>query len=273
VAPTRLRERIPPATLNAFRHSPRKFVTQAAHAPFLLNSVARFVGVPRARLREWQKDLIDRDRLPRRLLEKWTDLRPDPLREASTVGGSVGIHNEVLYLIARAAKPRLIVETGVAYGFSTSYLLQALHDNRIGRLFSIDHPNTSAKGYVNEEGEIDCVFVGGVDETGAIIPSELRTRWTLRLGRSRSILPDLLKEIGPIDMFLHDSDHSLENMTWEFRTAWPHLTAGGYLLSDDVSHNSAFANFVTEVGQPSIRWIGPQGRCGGVRTPIPQNSP
>ncbi|MGA8303509.1 MAG: class I SAM-dependent methyltransferase [Thermoplasmata archaeon] len=248
-------------------------MAQAAHAPFLLDKVARFVGVPRARLREWQKQLLGHDRLPLQLLENWTRLHPDAQRETPTVGGSVGIHNEVLYLITRASQPQLVVETGVAYGFTTSYILQALHDNRCGSLFSIDAPNTSARGYVNEEGEIDRVFVGGVDETGAIIPPILRDRWTLRFGRSRVVLPDLLKEIGPIDIFLHDSDHSMDNMTWEFRTAWSHLTAGGYLLSDDVSHNTAFTNFVKRVGQPSIRWVGPQGRYGGVRTPSAPNFP
>ena len=35
-------------------------------------------------------------------------------------------------------------------------------------------------------------------------------------------------------MFHHDSLHTFRHMTWEFETAFPHLTAGGVLSSDDI---------------------------------------
>jgi predicted O-methyltransferase YrrM len=43
-----------------------------------------------------------------------------------------------LYALCKIIKPKTIVETGVAYGLSTSYILQALYENKTGTLYSID---------------------------------------------------------------------------------------------------------------------------------------
>jgi predicted O-methyltransferase YrrM len=47
-------------------------------------------------------------------------------------------HAETLYRLVREHKPTLVVEVGMAYGLSTLAILQALHDNRHGRLISLD---------------------------------------------------------------------------------------------------------------------------------------
>jgi hypothetical protein len=44
-------------------------------------------------------------------------------------------------------------------------------------------------------------------------------------------------------LYFHDSDHSYENMSFEFNWAWHELKVD-CLVSDDVSENSAFSNFV-----------------------------
>ena len=46
---------------------------------------------------------------------------------------------------------------------------------------------------------------------------------------------------------MHDSEHTYENMTWEFQTVWPYLKTGGLLLSHDVEANSAFPDLCTSV--------------------------
>jgi hypothetical protein len=43
-------------------------------------------------------------------------------------------------------------------------------------------------------------------------------------------------------LYFHDSDHSFENMSFEFNWAWNELKAN-CLISDDVSENSAFSKF------------------------------
>ncbi len=57
---------------------------------------------------------------------------------------------------------------------------------------------------------------------------------------SRQELSPLLERLGHIDVFLHDSLHTLEHMQWEYETAWSHLNPGGFLLSHDVLWNRAF---------------------------------
>jgi len=138
----------------------------------------------------------------------------------------------LLYLICRITKPEIVVETGVKDGFSSSFILFALEMNKKGRLYSIDLPNSQGQE------------LGPDKDTGWLVPEELKPRWSLILGSSDSKLPALLQDIGKIDIFIHDSDHSYQNMIFEFKQSWGYLKAGGYLLSDDITDNQAFADFV-----------------------------
>jgi hypothetical protein len=52
-------------------------------------------------------------------------------------------------------------------------------------------------------------------------------------------------------------------MMWEFATAWPHVRAGGVLLSDDVRANRAFAEFAAAQGLPAFY----TGGLGAIRKP------
>ena len=51
-----------------------------------------------------------------------------------------------------------------------------------------------------------------------------------------------------MDAFFHDSLHTFDHMTFEYRTAWPFLRPGGVLLSHDVHWNRAFPRFASSVG-------------------------
>jgi hypothetical protein len=82
-----------------------------------------------------------------------------------------------------------------------------------------------------------------------MVPPSLRDRWKLVLGRSQEELPPLLERLGEIDFFMHDSEHSYECMSFEFRTAWESLRAGGALVADDVNVNAAWDEFAAEVGR------------------------
>ena len=158
----------------------------------------------------------------------------------------VGIEKgEMLYLIVKLLAPDIVVETGVAAGESSTFILQALEDNKKGRLYSIDLPSSGpalADGstYSQPKGK----------QNGWIVPDMLRHRWHLTLGDSRSELPPLLKELGQIDCFLHDSLHTRDHMLWEYQTAWPFIKEGGVLLSDDCEANEAFIEFCSAVKRP-----------------------
>ena len=47
----------------------------------------------------------------------------------------------LLYAVCRLIRPRIVVETGVAAGVSSAFILKALEDNSYGILHSIDEPN------------------------------------------------------------------------------------------------------------------------------------
>ena len=141
------------------------------------------------------------------------DRFPGPYRHGTT--GHFGL--EALYLLVRAARPRTIVETGVLYGASSAHLLAALARNGDGMLHSVEIGRDASE-----------------PPHEFFVPEGLRVHWRLIIGDSRRELPALLQQCSPVGMFYHDSLHTYDHMTWEFKTAAPCLGPGGLLASDDV---------------------------------------
>jgi len=152
-------------------------------------------------------------------------------------------HFTYLYALCRFLKPKIVVETGVGFGISSKFILQALQDNGFGELYSIDYPrskySSDAGIQINESS-----YTTQVDLPGYIIPDYLRKQWTLLLGRSRDVLPPLCKRLGEIDLFFHDSEHTYQNMISEYETVWPYLRENGILASHDIDWNGAFNEFI-----------------------------
>jgi cephalosporin hydroxylase len=141
-----------------------------------------------------------------------------------------------LYVLTRLKKPAIVVETGVASGVSTTFMLAAMKLNGFGRVESVSLPSG-----------MDRTLPPG-KEVGWLVPSELRTHWKLHLGDAKEVLADVLSKLKQIDFFFHDSDHGYEHMLLEFQSAWPIIRAGGYLIADDVWDNSALADFSRKEG-------------------------
>ena len=151
----------------------------------------------------------------------------------------------VLYTIVRALKPKIIVETGVSNGISSRCILEALKRNNYGTLYSIDLPKESSLALIHPNKEI-----------GWLVPNTLKKRWKLILGDSKVLLPKVLSECKEVDIFLHDSYHTYEFMTFEFRTAWEYITNNSMLLSHDINVNKAFEDFVKEVNPKYVATFG-----------------
>jgi cytoskeletal protein RodZ/predicted O-methyltransferase YrrM len=134
-----------------------------------------------------------------------------------------------IWHVTRTLRPKKIVETGVAHGVSTRFILEALKRNDSGQLWSIDLAPT------------DPAIAA---EIGVAARGCCPDRWTLIEGSSRRRLPRLLTEIGPIDLFIHDSLHTTPNLRFELETVWPALRRGGYIVVDDIDTNSAFHDFL-----------------------------
>jgi hypothetical protein len=132
------------------------------------------------------------------------------------------------YAVVRATRPLVVVETGVAYGITSAFILRALDINGMGYLHSIDLPplGDRSDSYV-----------------GILISGALRKRWTLYRGPSRRLLPRVLRKIGTVDIFVHDSLHTYKNMLDEFRIVAPHLSPCAFVLADDIEGNAAFADW------------------------------
>ena len=129
------------------------------------------------------------------------------------------------YLACRLIEPQTVVETGVAYGVSSAFILTALRENGRGTLYSVDLPPLRRR-YERF--------------WGIAVQKDLEDRWSLHRGTSARILPRLLRGAAPVDLFVHDSLHTNRNMRREFDAVWPPLREGGLLLADDVERNRAF---------------------------------
>ena len=135
---------------------------------------------------------------------------------------------KLLYLVTRLLRPRLVVETGVANGASTFFFLRALEENGDGgRLTSVDV----------------------TPEVGALLTPEERasTAWDFEVLGDRTF-DRIVSDLGSIDLFFHDSDHSYDNQVLELRSAWPRMSPGGLIGSDDVELNFAYLDVAAEFG-------------------------
>jgi len=155
---------------------------------------------------------------------------------------------ELLYVLVRLARPSVVVETGVFDGISSAVILQALEDNRDGKLISIDLPAPSTIQESTHRMR-ETKLPSGC-QPGWAIPDNLRQRHELILGDSKTVLPKVLAKERMIDIFLHDSLHTYEYQKFEYEMAWPKVKEGGLLLSDDVLWTPAFHRFSKKIGCP-----------------------
>ena len=136
------------------------------------------------------------------------------------------------YALARITRPAVVVETGVCYGVTSSFLLAALHANGSGTLHSIDLPPLGTNGER---------FVG------RLIPDYMKDRWRLYRGLSQNLLPSILEKLGGVGLFLHDSLHTYRNMHRELEIVTPYLTGPAVVIADDIEGNGAFQEWVLKV--------------------------
>ena len=109
--------------------------------------------------------------------------------------------------------PTKIVETGVARGLTSRVILEAMAVNDNGHLWSVDLP------HLFETPDLE-------GQTGAAVPEKFRENWTYVRGSSRRRLRPLVSDLGTLDIFVHDSLHTVRNMRFEMETVWPALRNG-----------------------------------------------
>lgn len=162
----------------------------------------------------------------------------------------LGLYRIVNYVLVRALRPAVFLETGVLHGLTSSFILAAVVRNGAGRLISIDYPSYFETGPANADGYGDTLPPG--KEPGWVIGERYRSYWRLVLGKSLDEMPKLFREDPMIDIFLHDSEHTYATMSGEMNLAWERLSTGGVLVCDNINSNDAFPDFCRRVGRAPL---------------------
>lgn len=160
------------------------------------------------------------------------------MREETGLRLGGGARVGLLYFLTRLVEPDVVVETGVAAGFSSTAFLTALQRNGHGRLWSSDFP------YFRTDDPESSV--------GVLVPDELRTDWTLLVRGDEHNLPEILDAVGPIDLFHYDSDKSYAGRRFGMASVEPKLAPNAVVLMDDINDNVFFHDYVTERNVPYL---------------------
>jgi hypothetical protein len=165
-------------------------------------------------VRERQLDLYPANRLSR--FEVWLNCSNHKILNYYTLGAlrkikvfslSIGpglddIESEITYLLIREVRPETVVEIAPYCGWSTSWILNALRDNKYGQLYSYDLVDYSTKVLPNELTQgIWCFIQGDVTRNVDLLPPK-------------------------IDYLFIDADHSAEFAHWYIDHVFPKLEGG-----------------------------------------------
>ncbi len=164
-------------------------------------------------------------------------LRACPVR----LGGAANV--TLLYSLVTGMDARRVLESGVAYGWSSLSFLLGLKDTEEGRLCSVDSPY---------------LLLMNDDWVGVAVPPSLRSKWHLLRTSDRIGLTWIRLTEEPFDIAHYDSDKSPKGRTFGYRTMWQCLHPGGVLVSDDVGDDLSFKRFCAKVGKAPliVKWNG-----------------
>jgi predicted O-methyltransferase YrrM len=149
-------------------------------------------------------------------------------KSLTKMGGSGHIH--LLYDCVRLLKAKIVLETGVAYGWSSLSILKALFELKNGKLLSVDMPYPAKK---NE------------NDVGIVVPNYLKKNWILiRKPDNPGIIEALSLAGGKIDLCHYDSDKSWWGRDFAYPILWNAIKPNGLFITDDIQDNLYFSNFV-----------------------------
>ena len=134
---------------------------------------------------------------------------------------------ELIYYASEFTNAKSVLETGVAYGWSSLAALLSL-EKRKGTLFSSDMP------YLGQNGD---------QYVGVVVPEKLKNNWKLFRFADKESLPKIFSENKLFDVIHYDSDKSYDGRMWAYDELYKHLRKGGVFLSDDIGDNSAYQDF------------------------------
>jgi predicted O-methyltransferase YrrM len=164
--------------------------------------------------------------------EIWRRAREAAASCPVSMGGAGEV--DLLYSLCLHSRAERVVETGVAYGWSSLAILLALERMQHGCLVSSDMP------YAHRSGD---------RYVGCVVPAEMRGRWKLHQRPDRDVLPRVVQSWPAIDLAHYDSDKSERGRSFGYTLLWEILRPGGLLVSDDIQDNPAFQIFSESTGR------------------------
>lgn len=141
---------------------------------------------------------------------------------------------DLLYALSIKIRAQKILETGVAYGWSSLAFLLALDEVGQGKLVSIDRPYP---------------LMDNDQYVGCVVPEHLYRHWLLIRKADRDGLPQALKHLEKVDLVHYDSDKSFSGRSFAYCLLWARLRPGGILISDDIGDNLAFKRFSDDLSR------------------------
>src|ERR1700691_2960891 len=145
------------------------------------------------------------------------------------ISGDAG---KLLYAMARAIRPRTVVEFGTSYGISTLYLAAAVTDNGTGQVLTTE---LSAKKAAAARANLDEAGVGDV----------------VRILRGDAL--ETLRDVpGPVELVLLDGWKDL--CVPVLRLLEPKLAPGAMVVADDITHDN-MADYLKYVRDPANGYV------------------
>jgi predicted O-methyltransferase YrrM len=172
----------------------------------------------RALVEEPANDLELAARLRRATAHHWLWTKPAP-----PFGKRLG-----WYALARALRPRRVIEIGAHDGLGSLLLLRALELNQ-------------AEGYTGTLVSFD------VNPAAGWLVGE-HPLWELRIQASDEGLAQVVSPTAPVDMLVYDGWHTFEAEYADLRVAAENLSSDGVLVSDDAQVTRALAHLCQELG-------------------------
>ena len=146
-------------------------------------------------------------------------------------------HVDFIYNAVKLLKAKYVIETGVAYGWSSLAILAGFSENKNdGKLYSVDmpYPNRNNEPYV-----------------GIVVPKRFQKNWKIIDRPDITGIPIALKLIKEkIDLCHYDSDKTRVGRSISYPILWNALRSGGLFISDDIGDNLFFAEFVESLNAP-----------------------
>lgn len=137
------------------------------------------------------------------------------------------------YLLVRAKKPKIVVETGIDKGLGAIVLCSALLRN-------------TKEGFSGKYLGLDIN-----PEAGFLLKGIYASVGTIVLGDSAKTIPTLPT---PIDIFVNDSDHSATHEELEYGLIQGMLSAGSIIIGDNAHCNDRLLMFSKKTGRKFAFW-------------------